>query len=139
MSAGWGRWVTKAPLPSPRSEVAVAELHGRVFVVGGYVPGTKASLINQAYDPATDTWEERSSLRSRYGFGSGASGSPEGSSAPIVRLAWPGYDPTSTRGAERQVPNRAADALPARRRTDCVARFFPDELAGLVGLLEGRR
>jgi N-acetylneuraminic acid mutarotase len=53
-----GSWQTGASLPEGRSEVAVAELDGRVYVIGGYTGETTSSTLNQVYDPATDTWEE---------------------------------------------------------------------------------
>ncbi len=33
---GTGRWTTGAPMPSERSEVAVAEVGGMIYVVGGF-------------------------------------------------------------------------------------------------------
>ncbi len=33
-----GQWVPLAPMPTARQEVAVAELNGRVFVIGGFGP-----------------------------------------------------------------------------------------------------
>jgi N-acetylneuraminic acid mutarotase len=40
------------------SEIAVAELGGKVYVLGGYTAETTSSTFNQVYDPATNTWEE---------------------------------------------------------------------------------
>lgn len=51
---GWG---TRAPLIEANSEMAVAELDGKVYVLGGY-PSTRVSVRTvQVYDPANDTWE----------------------------------------------------------------------------------
>src|SRR5229473_8637404 len=36
---GQGRWHYRAPLPPARSEVAVAEVAGKVYVIGGYADG----------------------------------------------------------------------------------------------------
>ena len=33
---GLGRWTTGSPMPSARSEVAVAAVAGKVYVVGGF-------------------------------------------------------------------------------------------------------
>jgi len=55
---GPGRWVTKAPLPVGRTEVSVAELDGKIYLLGGYVLGSVTSNLNQVYDPATDTWRD---------------------------------------------------------------------------------
>src|SRR5919198_3048593 len=57
-SADAGRWVARAPIPTPRSEVGVAALGGRVYVVGGF-GGTS---VNEEYDPATDRWRARAPL-----------------------------------------------------------------------------
>jgi N-acetylneuraminic acid mutarotase len=40
----------------PRSEMAVADLGGRVYVIGGYPPGRIPSDVVQVYDPATNNW-----------------------------------------------------------------------------------
>jgi N-acetylneuraminic acid mutarotase len=45
-----------APLLQPRSEMAVVELGGKVYVIGGYPPGRIPSDVVQVYDPATDSW-----------------------------------------------------------------------------------
>src|SRR5262245_59994148 len=52
-----GPWEMRAPLPAPRSEIAVAELGGRIYVIGGYPAGRIPSNVVQVYDPVTDTWE----------------------------------------------------------------------------------
>ncbi len=62
-----GTWTTRAPLPVAIAEVGVAQLGGRVYVVGGTAqhgggPPTPVSSFNLAYDPSTDTWEERAPL-----------------------------------------------------------------------------
>jgi N-acetylneuraminic acid mutarotase len=57
-----GKWVTLAPMPSGRQEVAVAELSGRVFVIGGFGPGGEPVATVESYDPATDRWETRAPL-----------------------------------------------------------------------------
>ena len=36
LTASGGRWESRAPLPSNRTEVAVAELDGKIYVMGGY-------------------------------------------------------------------------------------------------------
>jgi N-acetylneuraminic acid mutarotase len=50
------QWAQRAPLPEPNSEIAVAELDGKIYVIGGY-PSTRAIVATvQVYDPATDSW-----------------------------------------------------------------------------------
>jgi len=57
-----GKWVPLAPMPTARQEVAVAELNGRVFVIGGFGAGSEAVPTVEVYDPATDRWETRAPL-----------------------------------------------------------------------------
>jgi len=57
-----GKWVSLAPMPTARQEVAVGELNGRVFVIGGFGAGSEAVPTVEVYDPATDRWETRAPL-----------------------------------------------------------------------------
>lgn len=50
-----GRWSKAAPMPEERTEVTVAALGGRIYVVGGF--GGRGGLLE--YDPSTDQWRER--------------------------------------------------------------------------------
>ena len=49
-------WTMGAAMPLPRSEHAVAEFNGRIWVLGGYPPGRLPSDLVQIYDPATSRW-----------------------------------------------------------------------------------
>jgi len=51
-----GPWTTFAPMLQPRSESAVTELNGKIYVIGGYPQGRIPSNVVQVYDPATDSW-----------------------------------------------------------------------------------
>ena len=42
-----GRWATGAPMPSARSEVAVAEVGGNVYVVGGFGGETPLEFMHR--------------------------------------------------------------------------------------------
>jgi N-acetylneuraminic acid mutarotase len=57
-----GKWTVLAPMPTARQEVAVAEVNGRVFVIGGFGPGDEAVDTVEVYDPASNTWETRAPL-----------------------------------------------------------------------------
>lgn len=59
---GMGAWITKAGMIHSRSEVAVGEVDGRIYVLGGYADGNVAQTLNEEYDPVQDTWRERASL-----------------------------------------------------------------------------
>ena len=52
-----GRWMAKAPLPLPRSEMAWAtECTGRLHLVGGYAEQRVDRPYHHVYDPASDRW-----------------------------------------------------------------------------------
>ncbi len=52
-----GRWVVRAALPIPRSEMAWAAVaQGRMHVVGGYGEGAVNRDYHHLYDPAADRW-----------------------------------------------------------------------------------
>ena len=57
-----GVWSTRAPLLTPRFDVGLAALDGKIYVLGGGAPGVTASQLNQEYDPATDRWRERAPI-----------------------------------------------------------------------------
>ena len=57
-----GKWVPLASMPTARQEVAVAELNGRVFVVGGFGLDNDPVATVEVYDPAVDRWETRGAL-----------------------------------------------------------------------------
>ena len=54
-------WRMGAPMPTPRVGVAGAAAHGRIHVMGGWLPEA-ASNANEAYDPSTDRWQEAAPL-----------------------------------------------------------------------------
>jgi len=49
-------WRLGVAMPLARSEHAIAELNGRMWVMGGYPPGRLPSDLVQIYDPATYRW-----------------------------------------------------------------------------------
>jgi N-acetylneuraminic acid mutarotase len=68
-------WKALAPMPGKRGSPVAVEVNGQIYVIGGAVPepGTKEVAVfpnraarsvgtNQAYNPTTNTWEERSSM-----------------------------------------------------------------------------
>jgi len=51
-----GEWGRRADLPQPNSEISVAELDGRVYVIGGY-PSSRITVATvQVYDTSSDSW-----------------------------------------------------------------------------------
>ncbi|MEA3406758.1 MAG: LuxR C-terminal-related transcriptional regulator [Chloroflexota bacterium] len=50
------RWRTKAPLPTPRSRFAQAQIGSKVFVIGGSSANERRSASVEVYDVAQDSW-----------------------------------------------------------------------------------
>jgi N-acetylneuraminic acid mutarotase len=62
-AANPGRWVPKAPLPLPRSEMAWAAAHAdRLHLVGGYGEQRVDRPYHQVYDPAANRWADAAPL-----------------------------------------------------------------------------
>ncbi|NKC32503.1 Kelch repeat-containing protein [Falsiroseomonas selenitidurans] len=58
-----GRWVERAALPLPRTEMAwAAEWADKLHVVGGYAEQQVNNTWHHIYDPATDSWKEAARL-----------------------------------------------------------------------------
>ncbi len=56
-SGGANAWSVKAPLPRTNSEFGVAELDGKIYVMGGYPADRKSVAEVQVYDSKTDKWQ----------------------------------------------------------------------------------
>ena len=62
-AANAGRWIDRAPLPLPRSEMAWAAEHaGRMHLVGGYGEQRVDRPYHHVYDPAADRWLDAAPL-----------------------------------------------------------------------------
>src|SRR5262245_10587528 len=59
--ATMGRWETRAPALSERSEVAGVAVGDRIYVVGG-LTATGVTAAVQEYDPADNRWTARAPL-----------------------------------------------------------------------------
>ena len=66
---GLGYWMTGAPAPTARTEVAVAALDGLIYVVGGFEQSktwriwqSSVSTIVETYDPVTNRWSSKPDL-----------------------------------------------------------------------------
>ncbi len=51
-------WTPKGSMPYERSEIAIAALNGKIYVISGSSRGVEANAFNQEYDPASGTWRE---------------------------------------------------------------------------------
>ncbi len=62
-AANQGRWVSRAPLPLPRTEMAWAcEFQGRMHLVGGYGEQRVDRPYHHAYEPGRDRWRTHAAL-----------------------------------------------------------------------------
>lgn len=52
-----GEWGTRGTLLEANSELAVAELNGRIYALGGYPSNRQTKDTVQVYDPVEDRWE----------------------------------------------------------------------------------
>src|SRR5947207_177742 len=60
-------WKALAPLTVKRCSAVAEAVDGRIYLIGGLEPmedgkGTRVSGRNQMYDPAANTWSERSPM-----------------------------------------------------------------------------
>ena len=56
-----GRWQQLPVAPSVRTEVAVAKLAGKIYLIGGFTPTGITNKVD-AFDLATGTWQAQSPL-----------------------------------------------------------------------------
>jgi N-acetylneuraminic acid mutarotase len=66
-------WTTKASMPTPRTDFAIAVYKNKIYCISGKNDQEDLSGVytdvNEVYDPATDTWEKKSSIPTpRYGM-----------------------------------------------------------------------
>ena len=55
-------WIGKAPLPTPRADLAAVAWNGKIYALGGSKPDELAPLATvEMYDPVADTWTSRAS------------------------------------------------------------------------------
>lgn len=137
-------WQMLAPLPTPRTEVAVAELGGKIYVAGGYAADGSTLDVVEVYDPATDRWATVAALPagrnhmslaalSERLYAVGGYEGPISDSAAAVDV-W-AYDPAADRWeAVTPLPApRAAHAVVATEgRLYVVGGVGPDAAATLV-------
>lgn len=63
-------WTTKAPIPTCRADFAIAVYDNKIYCLGGKIRGAVYNgingwqyfRVNEVYDPATDTWENKAPL-----------------------------------------------------------------------------
>ena len=52
-----GQWTVRAALIEPNSELALAEVNGKIYLLGGYPASRQTARTVQVYNIATDRWE----------------------------------------------------------------------------------
>ena len=66
-------WTTKASMPTARAQLGVAIVNGKIYAIGGEnnsATGPNVLNINEAYDPATNTWTTKKPMpTARHSFG----------------------------------------------------------------------
>jgi N-acetylneuraminic acid mutarotase len=60
-------WKTKAPMPTPRADLSAEVVNGKIYLIGGkkYLPNDPyyiESDANEVYDPAADSWTNKTAL-----------------------------------------------------------------------------
>ena len=67
-------WTTKASMPTARSGLAIEQVSGILYAIGGLWAGGELATV-EAYDPSTDTWTTKASMpTAREGLGVAAIG-----------------------------------------------------------------
>jgi len=60
------KWTTKKPMPTARAYLAVAAVSNKIYAIGGITGGDLNNITyiygTEEYDPATDTWTEKTPI-----------------------------------------------------------------------------
>ncbi len=56
------RWTKKADMPTARDSLSSSAANGRIYAIGGWMPGDVAVATMEQYDPATDTWTKKADM-----------------------------------------------------------------------------
>ena len=59
--AAEGAWVRKTDMPTKRFGISIAEVEGKLFVIGGSQSNDRLATV-EVYDPATDSWTSRAEM-----------------------------------------------------------------------------
>ena len=54
-------WTFKKPMPTSRTDFAVAAANGKIYVIGGYSNGSYLN-VNEMYDPIADKWTTKTRM-----------------------------------------------------------------------------
>ena len=59
--AAEGVWIRKADMPTTRFGISIAEIDGKLFVIGGSQSNARLATV-EVYDPATDSWTPKADM-----------------------------------------------------------------------------
>jgi Uncharacterized protein conserved in bacteria len=108
-----GSWLTLAPMPSSRQELATAALNGKIYVIGGYNQNIVSTNTVDVYDPATNSWASARPIPLALNHNSAAVAAGKlysfGGSSKQVFV----YDPVSDTWSAVASMNSLHDATPA--------------------------
>ncbi|UVT16508.1 MAG: galactose oxidase [Nitrospira sp.] len=133
-----GTWRAAAPMPTKRTEVAVATLDGKIYAVGGFEKPSLGNVMNfaitpsvEVYDPATDRWTSKAAMPvGLHHVGIGVAGgrlyviggySKSGMSVWNPVAATYAYDPATDTWIERAPMPTARGALSV---TECEGKLY---------------
>ena len=63
-----GGWTRKADMPTARTALAACAVDGKIYAIGGAPRNQVVTATVEQYDPATDTWTTRASMRTPRAF-----------------------------------------------------------------------
>ena len=55
-------WARKADMPTARDSFPTSVVNGKIYAIGGWLPGDIAIATVEEYDPATDTWTRKTDM-----------------------------------------------------------------------------
>ena len=55
-------WEKRADMPGPRQTAGLGVVDGKIYVIGGWLPGDVGLSTVEVYDPAMDKWERKSDM-----------------------------------------------------------------------------
>jgi hypothetical protein len=67
-----GRWEIKKPMPTPRMDLTVVAVNGKIYAVGGYNADLGTLSKVEIYDPATNSWTDGAKLPAARSSGAAA-------------------------------------------------------------------
>lgn len=151
VAASSSPWNSKAPVPTPRYDLGIAVVDGKIYAIGGRTGMAYAGEViplgtNEMYDPVTNTWTTRASMPTpRFYFGiavlegkiyvmGGQKGFNMANSEPILCPSTEVYDPATNTWENRKPMPTSRTQLRANTVGDKIYLIGGKNKEGLVGL-----